>query len=86
MDNRIEFQLADATNQTQRKGYLDIYKHGIDIHIDGYGECDAADGIGTPIYIEMYSGKLKVHLWNDINSEEPKTIDMEGACEDRREI
>lgn len=54
------------------------------ISIPGYGEQEADDGLGVPIIIEMYGGKLRVVTFPDINSAEAKVIDMEGARESLR--
>ena len=63
------------------------------IHIDnqfiairpqGHGECEAADGYGTPILLEHYEGKCFVRVWPDINQADPQNIDMSGALESNR--
>ena len=59
---------------------------GMTINVAGYGEKCADDGYGTPIYLELYQGKLVLRVWADINSEEPThVIDMSGALESRRQ-
>lgn len=51
----------------------------------GYGECAAVDGAGAPVVLDLTPDGLKVHVFGDINSEEPTdTVDLEGAREDRR--
>jgi len=50
----------------------------------GYGECEAADGDGAPIAVEVWEGRLRVVTWPDINNEAPRIIDMEGARESKR--
>jgi hypothetical protein len=57
---------------------------GIYIFPEGYGEAAAVDGEGSPIYIELWNGVLRVLCWDDINSEDPNIIDMEGAKESLR--
>lgn len=50
-----------------------------------YGEKTAALGYGTPVLLELYRGKLTLHVWSDINSEGPThSISLEGAREDAR--
>lgn len=52
---------------------------------EGYGEKTAADGYGCPVLVELYNGRLTLHVWADINSENPThSIDLEGAREDAR--
>ena len=50
----------------------------------GYGEKCAVDGEGYPIGIEIWQGKLRLIVFDDINSEEAKIIDLENARESRR--
>jgi hypothetical protein len=51
---------------------------GIEIAFEGFG----ASGIeNSPIiYIEQWEGKLRLHIWADINSEDPThSICLDGA-------
>ena len=50
----------------------------------GYGELSASDNEGWPIGIEIWEGKLRLIVFDDISSEDPKIIDMEGAKENNR--
>ena len=50
----------------------------------GYGEPSASDNEGWPIGIEIWEGKLRLIVFDDINNEDPKIIDMEGAKETNR--
>lgn len=53
--------------------------------IEGYGDNSSEAGCGSPIFIEWYDGKLRVHLFGDINSESPThSVDLEGARESAR--
>jgi len=47
----------------------------------GYGEKCAADDEGFPVGIEIWQGKLRLVVFDDINSEDPQIIDMESAKE-----
>ncbi len=47
----------------------------------GYGEKCADDGKGFPIGIEIWQGRLRLIVFNDINNEEPQIIDLENAKE-----
>jgi len=49
------------------------------IQPEGYGEKCIADGEGLPIGIEIWQGRLRLVVFNDINSEEPQIIDLENA-------
>lgn len=50
----------------------------------GYGEKNVCDGKGFPIGIEIWQGRLRVIVFDDIRSEEPRIIDIEKAKETRR--
>ncbi|HML73179.1 MAG TPA: hypothetical protein PKB02_01660 [Anaerohalosphaeraceae bacterium] len=49
-----------------------------------YGEKCAEDGEGFPIGIEIWEGKLRLIVFNDINSEDPQIINLENAKESCR--
>ena len=52
---------------------------------EGYGECNALGGKGSPIMLEIWEGKLRLIVWADINQEDPThIIDLEGARETNR--
>jgi hypothetical protein len=50
----------------------------------GYGEKCAEDGKGYPIGLEIWQGKLRIVVFNDINSEDPQIINLENARESNR--
>lgn len=48
----------------------------------GYGEPDAMNGDGSPVFLELYDGHLRVVVTSDINDEGSRTIiDLEEAQE-----
>jgi hypothetical protein len=47
----------------------------------GYGEKCAEDGKGYPVSLEIWQGRLRLVVFNDINSEDPQIIDLEKAKE-----
>lgn len=47
----------------------------------GYGEKCAMDCHGWPIGIEIWQGRLRLILFDDINREDPQIIDLEKAKE-----
>jgi hypothetical protein len=55
------------------------------IQPEGYGEKCAVDGEGWPIGIEIWQGKLRLIVFDDINSEEPQIISLEKARETNRD-
>ena len=50
----------------------------------GYGEKCAADDEGFPIGIEIWQGRLRLIIFDDINSEDPQIISLENAKESCR--
>jgi len=50
----------------------------------GYGEKCAEDGEGFPIGIEIWQGKLRLIVFDNINSEDPQIINLENAKESCR--
>lgn len=59
--------------------------HGVSLFALGYGDRTSADGHGTPVFIELLRGELRLLVWSDINAEEPThIISLGGAREDRR--
>ena len=82
--------LEDQTTVGRRKARkvdVNIKMTGafIEIHPDGYGECEAADNAGSPVVLEYYEGKLRVLVFADINDPDPThAIDLEGAREAAR--
>ena len=52
------------------------------IQPQGYGEPDAMNGEGSPVFLELYKGRLRVVVTPDINDEDSRTIiDLEDAQE-----
>jgi hypothetical protein len=50
----------------------------------GYGEKNAEDGEGFPIGLEIWQGRLRVIVFDDIRSEDPWIIDLENARQSLR--
>ena len=80
---RIKEQCADSAPVEIE---VNILSEGGQIWIqpEGYGEKCAMDGEGFPVGIEIWKGKLRLIVFNDINTEEPQIIDLEKARESRR--
>lgn len=65
---------------------LAVSPNGVSLYAEGYGDCTAAAGHGTPVFIELYKGELRVIVWADINREDPTHIvSLAGAREDQRQ-
>jgi len=54
------------------------------IQPEGYGEKCATDGEGFPVGIEIWQGRLRLIVFDDINREDPQIIDLESARETAR--
>jgi len=54
------------------------------IQPQGYGEKNAGDGEGFPVGIEIWQGKLRLVVFDDIRSDTPRIIDLEKARESCR--
>ena len=50
----------------------------------GYGDKCSADGEGWPVSIEIWQGRLRLIVFDDINREDPQIIDLENAKESCR--
>lgn len=62
------------------------YPLGIEIGVKGFQSdpsCDPSEP--TQIYIELYEGKLHVHVW-DGSSEDPQTIKIDAAAQSQPEV
>ena len=49
------------------------------IQPEGYGEKCASDNEGWPVGIEVWQGRLRLIVFDDINREDPQIIDLEKA-------
>jgi hypothetical protein len=60
--------------------------HGVSLFAEGYGDKCTMPGYGTPVFVELHKGELRVLVWSDINMEDPThIIPLGGAREDRRQ-
>lgn len=78
-DNNPEHQPQRTVNVrvVEENGFLQIYP-------EGYGEPEAAKGCGSPVFLEVYEGELRVHIKPDIqDGRQHETFSLEGAREDR---
>jgi len=51
------------------------------IQPQGYGDKTSADGEGFPVSLEIWQGRLRLIVFNDINIEDPRIVDLEKARE-----
>ena len=50
----------------------------------GYGDRCSANGEGFPIGVEIWQGRLRLIVYDDINKQEPLIIDLEKSKESKR--
>ncbi len=51
------------------------------IQPEGYGDKTSAKGCGYPIALEVWEGRLRLIVFDDIHCEDPQIIDLEKARE-----
>ncbi len=65
---------------------LAVSPNGVLLYSERYGDRTSVAGHGTPVFIELYKGELRVIVWADINREDPTHIvSLAGAREDQRQ-
>ena len=84
----VEFAVKEQCSETLLPAQIKvkILSEGGQIWIgaDGYGEKCSVDGEGFTVGIEIWQGKLRLIVFDDINSEDPQIIDLEKAKESAR--
>ena len=74
----MKYLLKDITDENASlEVEIQTETYGIAIKSPDHG-CNEDQESG-PIYIELYEGKLRLVVWDDINSPEPKIIDLDSA-------
>jgi len=79
------FEIRDQ-GEGDRKLQITVTDKGgaLNIYPQGYGDFSSADGHGTPIFVEIWEGRLRLVTWADINEQEPVVTDLESAKETNR--
>ena len=66
-------------------GRVAIGPNGVEMFFKGFGTACMDPGQGSPIFVEVYEGKLILRVWADINSEDPThVIQLDGSKESAR--
>ena len=83
--SRHEFILndADLSWKDQQEITIVVDPNGVSIEAKGYGDFGSAEGHGSPVYLELYRGNLRLVVSPDIKEEEPMIVDLAGAKEGR---
>jgi hypothetical protein len=83
----LETALIDADTEHADKLPIKITvsPHGVSLYAEGHGDFGSAEGHGTPVFLELHRGRLRLLVWADIKREDPThDIDLSGAREDHR--
>jgi len=85
-EQEAEFILKDNNSDFDNQLNVKIKMDGsfLAIQPQGYGEPTSEDGSGYPILMEIYEGRLRLIVWDDINCQDPKIIDLEKSKETLR--
>ena len=82
----LEITLIDADPSVGNTQPIKVVadQRGVSIEAKGFGDCCSADGHGSPVFLELHQGQLRLIVFSDINEQDPTIIDLDGAREDRR--
>lgn len=85
MELLCELQDSDLNGQPALPLRVAVSLYALEVGAAGYGDHDSIDGDGSPIFLEVHEGRLRLLVWADINQEDPThVIDLEGARESAR--
>ena len=59
-------------------------EHQVFLQPAGFGEPEAENGTGYPLFLDFHSGRLRLVAFPDINTPEPVIIPLDGARESLR--
>jgi hypothetical protein len=81
----MEFTLKDAATGKTRQVTVEVEENslGLAIHPEGTG---VYDGPFAPIFLELYDGQLRLLIWDNVNEQEPKIIELSRTFESERKI
>ena len=84
--DKVTFTLVDQADPEAPPvtGSIKVDHNGVYIAIDGYGEHSAEIGTGSPVGLELYEGKVRVLVWDDINTDDAIIMEMDNAKESNR--
>lgn len=84
----VEITLTDMENEKNPFNSLNVRivacNQGIYLYPTGYGEHDAINGEGSPLFIELAKNELRAVTCVDINQDTAQIISLEGAKEIHR--
>lgn len=81
----LEFFADDDWTGEKRKVRIKIIDGLVFIQPEGHGVACSSEGEGFPIVVEWYNDKPRIHVWEDINSEDAThRITLENSSEIKR--
>ena len=80
--NTETFTFADAATGNPANVAVTAERTGLCIRPEGTGTFDGEYG---PIYLEIVHGKPVLHVWTDINGQEPVKLDLAATLESNRQ-
>jgi len=80
----LKEQCADVP---QRQIKVRLFAEGGQLWLqpDGYGDKCSAEGHGTPVGLELWQGRLRLIVFDDINEEAARFMDLENTRETARQ-
>jgi len=80
-NKQAHFTLYDEVAEDETRVCIENKSNlGLALIIEGYGDCSTKDHCGPPIFIEKHEDEVTLHVYADINNEEPThSISLEGA-------
>ena len=84
-ENRVNVTLLDMGEGKDEQEVLIRYgPQGIYLYPKGYGEKDALDSAGSPVFLELFDGQLRVVVSDDINDSDNIILPLDEAQESLR--
>lgn len=83
-ENTMKYTVKDPVSGKELEINVSAMGGILEIRPVGYGEPDATDGHGSPVFLDYYDSKLTVRISPDINTENQISHSLEGAREDQR--
>lgn len=81
---KAEGSIKDTATGERLSVEIIISGDNLAIAVEGLGTFDCHDGDGSQIFVELHNKKLSVVAFDDINNQNPRTINMNLAKIDRR--
>lgn len=74
---------ADSEHSERLRVRVTANDSAISIFPEGYGDFGSAPGLGCPVFLELYEGRLRLIVFPDINNQEPTILNLESARDEQ---